>query len=383
MELLVALPCVDNCPCDCSLGCNDTDKIIVRRIPFPSLALFESHMSLRILAFSFSYFFMVLYALRIVKKRRFDLVATMYHTIHLAPFSALLISEFAHVPLVVKCHDVVPTASRWGALERIFNTFTSQLDSLALKRAAIILALSNELAYIIKNMYNIPDNRFVIVPNGVDTNMFECKGKISTVREKLGSQKKKVLLYMGSVEPPYRKDGVKFLIKAMPTVVAQIPNLAFVIVGSVSKDVRTDLADLASSLGIGNNVTFVETVPHEDMPLYISAADVCIGPLCPSLETYGSTPRKVLEYLSCGKPVIVSKGGVSSDMIENLRTGIVVNYGDSDELASRIIELLQDSSFAGKIGYEARQHAVSCYDEEVIADKLNIEFRKLVSGDSD
>jgi len=383
VELLVALPCIEKCLASCSLGCNDRGSITVRRVPFPSLTLFESHMSLRILAFSVSYFFIVLYGLWIVGKRRFDLVVTMYHTIHLAPFSALLISKFANVPLVVKCHDVVPTASRWGGLERVFNTFTSQLNSLALKRATKILALSSELVHVMRSVYDIPESRFIIVPNGVDTKMFECAGENQSVREKLGLQKKKVLLYMGSVEPPYRKDGVKFLMSVMPEVAAQVPNVTFVLVGSMSTVVRQDLAGLASSLGIENNMMFVETVPHEDMPSYISVADVCIGPLCSSLETYGSTPRKVLEYLSCGKPVVVSRGGVSSDMIENLRTGIVVNYGDRHELALRIIELLRDSAFARKIGHEARQHAASFYDENVVADKLNTEFQTLISRGSD
>jgi len=383
VELLVALPCVDKCPTSCSLGCNDKGGVTVRRVPFPSLALFESHMSLRTLAFSVSHFFIVLYGLWIVGKRRFDLVVTMYHTIHLAPFSAFLISRFAHVPLVVKCHDVVPTASRWGSLERVFNTFTSQLNALALKRATSILALSSELVHIMRSLYNIPKSRFIIVPNGVDTKMFECASENQRVREKLGLQKKKVLLYMGSVEPPYRKDGVKFLMSVMPQVTAKVPNVTFVIVGSMSKAVRQDLTGLASSLGIENSMVFVETVPHEDMPLYISAADVCIGPLCPSLETYGSTPRKVLEYLSCGKPVVVSRGGISSDMIESLRTGVVVNYGDRDALASRIVELLRDSAFARKIGHEARQHVASFYDEDIIADKLNTELQRLISGGSD
>jgi glycosyltransferase involved in cell wall biosynthesis len=340
--------------------------------------MFEKHMSLRILAFSLSYFFMVIYALWILRKRRFDMVITMYHTIHLAPFSALLISKFARVPLVVKCHDVVPTASRWGPLETIFNTFTSKLDSLALKYSTKVLALSSELAYVMRKLYAIPEDRFLIVPNGVDTRMFECSNTNASVRMKLGLQGKKVLLYMGSVEPPYRKEGVKFLMRAMPKAQIEVPNLTFVIVGSMSKSVNEELLTLASSLGLGKSVLLVETVQHEDMPFYISAADVCIGPLCSSLETYGSTPRKVLEYMACGKPVVISKGGVSSDMVEDFRTGMVVNYGDADELASRLINLLSDTSFADKIGANARQHALAVYDEAAIAVKLDAELRKLV-----
>lgn len=378
VELLVALPCVDKCPSNCSLGCNHEQNIVVHRLPFPSLSLYEKHMSLRILAFSFSYFFIVTYALWILSKRRFDVVITMYHTIHLAPFSALLISKLARAPLVVKCHDVVPTASRWGLLERIFNTFTSRLDSLALKYSTKVLALSSELAYVMRKLYAIPEDRFIIIPNGVDARMFECGNTDASVRTRLGLQDKKVLLYMGSVEPPYRKEGVKFLMRAMPKAQAELPNLAFVIVGSMSKSVNQELLTLASSLGLEKSMFLVETVQHEDMPLYLSAADVCIGPLCSSLETYGSTPRKVLEYMACGKPVVVSKGGVSSDMVTNLRTGIVVNYGDTDELASQLVNLLGDASFAERIGDNARQHALAFYDEDAIAVKLDVELRKLV-----
>lgn len=378
VELLVALPCVDKCPSNCSLGCNREQNFVVHRLPFPSLSLYEKHMSLRILAFSFSYFFITIYALWILSKRRFDVVITMYHTIHLAPFSALLISKFAHAPLVIKCHDVVPTVSRWGSLEKIFNTFTSKLDALALKYSTKVLALSSELAYVMRKLYAVPEDRFLIVPNGVDTRMFECGKRDASLRRRIGLRGRKVLLYMGSVEPPYRKEGVKFLMRAMPRAQTEVSNLAFVIVGSMSNSVNQELLTLASSLRLEKSVFLVETVQHEDMPLYISAADVCVGPLCSSLETYGSTPRKVLEYMACGKPVVVSKGGVSSDMVEDLRTGIVVNYGNVEELASRLVNLLSDTSFADKIGDNARQHALAFYDEEAIAVKLDAELRKLV-----
>ncbi|NIO36405.1 glycosyltransferase, partial [Candidatus Bathyarchaeota archaeon] len=94
------------------------------------------------------------------------------------------------------------------------------------------------------------------------------------------------------------------------------------------------------------------------VPKLISLADVTVGPLSVTrLPTiYGSTPLTVLEYMACGKPVIVSRGAVSESVIVNGHTGIQVEPGNVHDLSLSIINLIRNQAFSQTLGHNARRH---------------------------
>lgn len=380
VDLLVASRCLNGCFKECSFECNRTENINVHRISLLTRSVIESHLSIRLLLFTIAFFPLTVYALVIARKRKFDLVIAMYHVTHLAPFSAFLISRFLKIPLVLKCHDVVASEARRGLLEKMSHNLLSRLNWFAFERAERILILSAELRLLVKKLHKIADERFVILPNGVNTSMFKCNTNYPDVCEKLGAQDKKILLYSGSLAPPYRKKGLRFLIEAMPKIVAKEPRVVLVVIGQVADRVQSELESLATSLNVKEHVRFVEPIPYEAMPMYISIADICIGPLCPSLDTYGSTPRKVLEYLACAKPVIACDGGVARDLIINGYNGLLVRYEDIEDLASSILKLIENPEFAGGMGQNGRSHVMTFYDQRVLTDRLDSEIRNLLSA---
>lgn len=378
IDLLVSSGCLNGCLKECSLACDRTKGLAVHRISLLTYSMIEKHLSIRLLLFTIAFFPLLVYALIIAGRHKFDLIMAMYHATHLAPFSAFLISRFTKLPLILKCHDVVASEARWGLWDQVFHNFLSHLNSIALKRAERILILSSELKFLVKRSYKIPDERFVILPNGVDTGMFRCDKNCSSICSKLEVQGKKILLYSGSLTPPYRKKGLRFLIEAMPKVVTKEPDVVLVVIGLVPDRVQRELVSLATSLNVEKYIRFVEPVPYEAMPRYISIADICIGPLCPSLDTYGSTPRKVLEYMACAKPVIACQGGVARDLVMNEYNGLLVRYGDFEGLASCVLKLIRNPKFAGRMGRNGRSHAMTFHDQTVLANRLDDAVRNLL-----
>jgi len=282
------------------------------------------------------------------------------------------------VPLILKCHDVVASEARWGLLDKVFHNFLSHLNSVALKRAERTLILSSELKLLLKGLYKMADERFVILPTCVDTKMFRCNRSSPNIREKLELQGKKILFYSGSLTPPYRKKGLRFLIEAMPKVVAKESDVVLVVIGMITDRVRKELVGLAASLKIEKYIRFIKPVSYEAMPRYISLADICIGPLCPSLDTYGSTPRKVVEYMACAKPVLACHKGVARDLVVNGYNGLLVRYGDIEDLASSVLKLIRNPKFAREMGRNGRSHAMTFYDQTVLANRLDNEIRNLL-----
>lgn len=376
IDLLVSSRCLNGCLKGCSFDCDKIERINVHRISILTFPMIQKHWSIRFFLFTFSFLPLILYALIIARKNKFDLVIAMYHAIHLAPFSGFVISRLMNIPLMIKCHDVVSVEER-SSLGAMFTNFLSRLNSIALKHAERILALSNELKFLIKELYKISNERFTILPNSVDTQMFRCNNNSFDVSEKFEAQDKKILLYVGSLKPPYRKRGLRFLIQAMPKVIANEPNVVLIVIGLVPDRVQKELETLATLSNVEKHVRFMKLVPYEHMPTYISIADICIGPLCPSLDTFGSTPRKVLEYMACAKPVIACYGGVARDLVINGYNGSLVHYGDLEELASSILKLVKNHKLARRIGLNGRSHAEAFYDRRVLADKLNNEILRM------
>jgi len=350
-------------------------------MPVPTFSAFRGHVSIRVLTYTLAYLPLTLYALIIARKKKIDLIIATYHAIHLAPFSAFLVSRIMKVPLVIKCHDVVFSGTRRVLGDKVFLNLLVHLNSIALRHAKRILVLSNELKFLMRESYKIADENFLVLPNSVDTRMFRSSEGPLDMREKLELQGKKIILYIAfSIMTSGRRNELKFLMQALPKVVTKEPDVVLVVLGLDIERVQKEQESLASSLNIEKHVRFVKPVPYEDVPRYIAIADICIGPLYPSLDTYGSTPRKVLEYMACAKPVIVCHGGVARDLVMGGYNGFLVRYGDLEELASCILKLVRNRKLARKMGLNGRFHSLTFYDEKLLVDKLGNEILRIYSG---
>jgi glycosyltransferase involved in cell wall biosynthesis len=92
-------------------------------------------------------------------------------------------------------------------------------------------------------------------------------------------------------------------------------------------------------------VEFVGSVPHENMPLYYTASDVCVVP-----SYYESFCMVALEAMSCGTPLVGSPVGGLPYLIDEGINGFLVSRGDSEELANRIMTILGNEKRGREMG---------------------------------
>jgi len=133
---------------------------------------------------------------------------------------------------------------------------------------------------------------------------------------------------------------------------------------------KRKLVDLSRHLKIAKSVVFMSEVGHNDMPAYISLADVAIGPLTAFRISMGTMPIKVIEYMACGKPVVGCFDGAAEDLIIDGYNGILITPENADELSSAVLRLLSDGDLAKKLGMNARKHVETFFDWNVITEKL-------------
>jgi len=168
--------------------------------------------------------------------------------------------------------------------------------------------------------------------------------------------------------------GLDILIEAVSIVRKSIPNVKLMLVGSADPpEMRERLAILAKEKGIDDVTVFVGFMPHDKMPYFYAAADVCVLPS--KAEAFGIS---ALEAIATGKPVVASEVGGIPEVVKNGLTGKLVKPEDSRELAEALLELLNDEQEVMKMGYNARRVAEEEFSWKVIAKKTEEVYRKIL-----
>ncbi|QAY63281.1 glycosyltransferase family 1 protein [Xylanimonas allomyrinae] len=158
-----------------------------------------------------------------------------------------------------------------------------------------------------------------------------------------------------------RRKGQDMLIDAWPRVQRAVPGARLVIVGD--GPYRSRLEQRAGRRGVADVVTFAGSVPWEQMPGWMDAADVFAMPSRSRL--LGLEPEGLgivfLEAAACEKPVVVGRSGGAPEATDDGVTGHVVDPRDPDEIARRIVELLTDRAAAARMGALGRERVLASW----------------------
>lgn len=250
-----------------------------------------------------------------------------------------------------KLHNVGPSFD---------HQLVAMLERIAMLQAAVLTSPSNDLARFVATDLGIPIDRIQIVRNPIDTKIFIPEGE-----KALPASDKLRILFVGRLEG---RKGITYLIDAIPQVVAQYPNVEFVIIGddtATGEGMTSVLASLKKSLAASNctqYVTFIDRIPLEALPSYYRSTDISVVP-----SVYDNSPYTCLEAMACGKPVIGTDAGGTKEYIENGVSGLIIPACNSDAIAKACINLLANSDERSRLSAGARERAVKYFDRTEIA----------------
>ncbi len=214
-----------------------------------------------------------------------------------------------------------------------------------------IIAVSRFLKRELVDSYKLDDNTIRVIYNCIDTERFSPNVDGELVRRKYGLETAPIVLYLGRLAP-YK--GVHYLIRAMPLILQENPEVKFLIAGSRRYDML-NLPRMAKSLGVNESVIFTGFVPNKLVPEFYSCCDI----FCyPSLwEGFG---LPVAEAGATGKPVVAFKLCAIPEVVEHGSTGFLVEP-DHRKLAEAIITLLGDKKMRREMGREAENRISSLF----------------------
>ena len=165
------------------------------------------------------------------------------------------------------------------------------------------------------------------------------------------------------------KNGVEYLLRAMPLITAEIDAEA-VLVGDGPE--RQKLEALAGQLGVADRLTFMGACPNEDMPGLLSSGDLAIFP-----SLMEATSVAALEAMACELPVAASRVGGLPEIVSDAVGGLF-KPADPASLAARVVELLRGGELRA-LGAEARRRVVDRWSNARLADRHLEIYEELVA----
>lgn len=216
--------------------------------------------------------------------------------------------------------------------------------------------------------YALPPEQVKVIPGGVDLELFQPRPR-EWARQRLGLTGARVVLFVGRVEP---LKGVELLLKAFSLMNGRSQAQLVVVGGNPGEDEELErLRQLSRDWGLESRVQFLGTVPQPELPLYYSAADVCVLPSY--YETFGLV---ALESLACGTPVIATPVGIAAEVIHPGENGLLLAHSSAAELAHQIVQILEDSGLRERLATQARA-TVSSFTWERVAREVAVEYDNL------
>ena len=290
-----------------------------------------------------------------------------YTAIHshywLSGWAGIQIAAASDTPHLVTFHTLsrIKMQSRSGEQE---PPVRQQMEERIIADADRVVAFSPHERDSMVRLYGADHHRVELIPCGVDLNRFQPIGRAAARRE-LGLNGHKVLLFVGRIEA---LKGVDLLLHTAASLEAE-EGVQVLVVGSDAdgSGELERLQRLSGDLGLGDTVEFVGRVPQEKLALYYSAADACIVP-----SFYESFGLAALESMACGTPVVASRVGGLSTIVQHGRTGYLKSWRCPEAFAQSLEMIMANEDLRDSMGRAARSRAETLSWDQVAGRLLEL-----------
>ncbi len=280
------------------------------------------------------------------------------------------LADLWHLPNIIMFHTLGLVKNRLAVGENETELRLETERELVRNCRRIIAATEKEKVDLITSYQASPET-ISVIPCGVNLELFKPSAK-DGARQRLGLNGNKVILFVGRVEP---LKGIDRLLEAISHLKKQ-PGLKLVIIGGddSSQFELAKLRALSRDLGIKNSVSFLGSVPQKRLPLFYSAADICVVP-----SYYETFCLVILESLACGTPVVATNVGAAASLIQQGETGYLVADNTPYNLAQGIERLLSVKK-NGAVYASSIRKSVLGFDWSNIAQALIEEYTLVLTS---
>jgi glycosyltransferase involved in cell wall biosynthesis len=287
--------------------------------------------------------------------------AFVYQRYSLNNYTGIRIARTMNVPLVVEYNGSEIWMSRHWGRPIVHEALSSRIEQLNLRAADLVVVVSRAMKDEVVAR-GVDAARVLVNPNGVDPDRYSPDVDGSPVRAQYGLKDAFVIGFIGTFGPWH---GAETLARAFVALRASNPALAstsrllMIGEGATMAEVRRILSDG----GALDSSVFTGLVPQEDGARYLAACDVLVSPHVPNSDgtPFFGSPTKLFEYMGMGKAIVASKLDQIGEVLEDMRTALLVPPGDVDALAIAIARLAGDRALRERLGADARRAVLERY----------------------
>jgi glycosyltransferase involved in cell wall biosynthesis len=211
------------------------------------------------------------------------------------------------------------------------------------KNADVVLPVTRVLGDIVA-AYGVPEERIVIIPNGINGERFDADIDVAAAKKALGLENVLVLGFTGFVRDWHGLDKVIAMIAQDPPGAQR----QLLVVGDGPE--RSVLEQQAKSLGIEKRVKFTGVIGRDEVAQYVAAFDIALQP---AVVAYAS-PLKLFEYLALGKAIVGPAQPNLREILTHEHNALLFDPKDADGLSKVIARLSEDAPLREKVARNAR-----------------------------
>ena len=241
--------------------------------------------------------------------------------IHLLPLATLAARRYG-APLTLIVHGIEawrpPRISGLRQSLQLVNTFVS-VSLLTKQRFLEWAPLREEQGH--------------IIPDCVDLRKFSPGPKPAPLIERYGLPGRRIIMTLGRLSAAERYKGIDEVLEVMPSLVREMPDLVYLILGDGND--RSRLESKARALGMDGHVVFAGYIPEEEKAAHYRLADAFVMP--GRGEGFGIV---YLEAMACGIPVVASKADASREAVLGGQLGVLADPANPQEIRAAIKEAL-------------------------------------------
>jgi MMP alpha-(1->4)-mannosyltransferase len=236
-----------------------------------------------------------------------------------------------HHPITVDRDLAVKAASSfWAKIKQLrWYSFIGMQKRVARSLSRIITVSKSSMNDISRD-FNIPQQRFNIIPNGIDTDLFHPIPEIK--------REKNRIIVTSSAETPLK--GLRYLLEAVAEISTN-RKIKLVVVGTLKNNGKIER--LLTKLGIKECVTFTGCIENDAFVQHYAKAFLAIVP-----SVYEGFGFPAGEAMACGLPVISTTGGALPEVVGN--AGMLVPPANPKALVKAILTLMDHPEQAKQMG---------------------------------
>lgn len=295
---------------------------------------------------------------------KFDII----HMHNFRTYQNIIVYKYAkkyNIPCILQAHGSVSRIVEKKSLKYIYDV---SCGNRLLKSVSNVIAVSN----VEVNQYlqmNVPLEKVVVIPNGIDIGSFSNLPKKGSFRAKYHINQKHMILYLGRL---HERKGIDFLIRSFAELLTEMDNAILVLAGPDDGHLNK-AKSIVEELSLDDKVKFTGFISSaEKLEAYMDA-DVLVYPSV--LEIFGLVP---FESITCGTPVVVTDDCGCGEFIKKANCGYLVTYGDIIDLKYKIRQILENPDIGSKFVENGNKYITSNLTWPLICKKIETLYENCI-----